>query len=520
MILKSRRDEYRDQLKAELENQRTKWIEAQKREIERKVALLPNPADQEQLREKEQKAYKLRKENFDSKFEDARKIAGWKPYDQNTNADFFDPVWMFGVRDGFNITIGNPPYVRADSGDKHLEMRQRIEESKQYETLWEKWDLYIPFIERSYKLLKPEGFTTLIVSDAYCHAKYAQKSQNWFLKNSRIMRLDFFGKIKIFNAGVHNVTYLFQKADGSHQKPERRVHAPEFGTVNLLPTKEQRELTHRVFFPEDTDFQSFSTPTITLEEICYITKGMVVHAHEKKARGEFELRDLVSDVKDEHHPKPLVEGKHLAKWLPTTNKWLEWGTKRAPDLFSRPTFPEIYEVEGKILVQRSPGPDPKACYDDSRLHFTESSVGFLLWYSLAEVRNRSIKKQTRYHDETPHRPDLPNREELEQTSHRFAVKFLLGVMNSTTAHNFLKANRRSNIHLYPDDWKKLPIPDVSPEEQAPIVELVDKILDALDAKRTDPNEDVSDLENEIDQIVYLLYGITPDEIEIVEGETE
>ena len=90
-------------------------------------------------------------------------------------------------------------------------------------------------------------------------------------------------------------------------------------------------------------------------------------------------------------------------------------------------------------------------------------------------------------------------------------------MNSTAAHNFLKANRRSNIHLYPDDWKKLPIPDVSPEKQAPIIELVDQILDA---KRTAPNADISNLENEIDQIVYLLYGITTDEIAIVEAAME
>ena len=86
-------------------------------------------------------------------------------------------------------------------------------------------------------------------------------------------------------------------------------------------------------------------------------------------------------------------------------------------------------------------------------------------------------------------------------------------MNSTVAHNFLKANRRSNIHLYPDDWKQLPIPDVSPEQQAPIIELVDQILDA---KRTDPDADVSELEDEIDEIVYLLYDLTPDEIQIVE----
>ena len=511
--LEEREDKCREQLQEQLEIQGTKWVESRKQEIEQKIAQLPNPKHREQLREVEQKKYEGRKKEFDSGFEDGRKIASWKPYDQNASADFFDPEWMFGVRDGFDITIGNPPYVRADSGDEHLKMRQKIQDSKQYETLWEKWDLYIPFIERSYKLLKPEGFTTLIVSDAYCHAKYAQKSQNWFLKNSRILRLDFFSKIKIFDAGVHNVTYLFQKADGSHQKPERRVHNPEFGAVNLLPTSEQRELNYRVFFPEDTDFQSLSTPTVTLDEICYITKGMVVHAHEKKARGEFELKDLVSDRRDEHHPKPFVEGKHLAKWLPATNKWLEWGTERAPGLFSRPTFPKIYEVDEKILVQRSPGPDPKACYDDFRLHFTESSVGFLLWYSLTEVRNRSIKKQTRYQDETPRRPDLPQREELEDTSRRFAVKFLLGVMNSTTARDFLRANRRSNIHLYPNDWKKLPIPDVSPEQQEPIVKLVDQILDA---KRTDLNADVSDLEKEIDQIVYFLYGLDADETDIVE----
>lgn len=117
---------------------------------------------------------------------------------------------MFNITDGFDVVIGNPPYVRADSGANHLILRKKIQESDQYETLWEKWDLYIPFIERGYKLLKAGGFTTMIVSDAFCHSKYAQKSQNWFLEHSRVQRLDFFSKIKIFDAGVHNITYLFQ----------------------------------------------------------------------------------------------------------------------------------------------------------------------------------------------------------------------------------------------------------------------------------------------------------------------
>ena len=506
--LEAQEENLHKRLEEELEIQRRKWVENQQREIEQKAARLPKPEQRKKWREEEQKKYKWRKKKFDSDFEYARKIISWKPYDQNASADFFDPEWMFGIRDGFDITIGNPPYVRADSGDKHLKMRQKIEDSNQYETLWEKWDLYIPFIERSYKLLKPGGFTTLIVSDAYCHSKYAQKSQNWFLKNSRILRLDFFSKVKIFDAAVRNVTYLFQQAEGSKQKPERRVHYPEFGVVNLLPTNEQCELTHRVFFPEDTDFQSPLVLTVTLDEICYITKGMVVHAHEKKARGEFELRDLVSDMRDEDHPKPFVEGKHLARWLPATNKWLEWGTERAPDLFSRPTFPELYRVKEKLIsVDMAAGVEKlRVVYDDQKLYHNHSAWSFIPWRSLSSVRNRSIKKQTRYSDEMPH-PDLPQREELEDTSRRFAVKFLLGVMNSTAARDFLRAHRRSNIHLYPDDWKQVPIPDVSLEQQEPIIELVDQILHT---KHTDPDADVSDLEKQIDQIVYLLYGLTPE----------
>ncbi|MDO8369850.1 MAG: hypothetical protein Q7S71_03955 [Candidatus Nitrotoga sp.] len=68
------------------------------------------------------------------------------------------------------------------------------------------------------------------------------------------------------------------------------------------------------------------------------------------------------------------------------------------------------------------------------------------------------------------------------------------------------ANRRSNIHLYPDDWKNLPIPDVSPQQQQPIVALVEQILTA---KRANPNADITALESELDHAVALLYGTMP-----------
>jgi len=90
---------------------------------------------------------------------------------------------------------------------------------------------------------------------------------------------------------------------------------------------------------------------------------------------------------------------------------------------------------------------------------------------------------------------------------------LLAVLNSSVARNFLRANRRSNTDLYPDDWKQLPIPDVTPVKQTPVEQLVERILLT---KRRDAGADVSALEHELDELVYALYGLTPKEIKIVE----
>ena len=435
----------------------------------------------------------------------AEKLAAWNPYDQNESSPFFDPEWMFGVKDGFDVTIGNPPYVRADEQSEwNQSQRRAIMESKQYETLWEKWDLFVPFIERAYQLLKPGGVTTLIVSDAYCHSKYAQKSQEWFLRNARVLRLDFCSDIQIFEAAVHNLIYLFQKTDGSHNTPERRLHCGEFGNTTLLPGGEQQGLAFRVFFPEDRKSIAFSSAVIPIASICYLTYGLAVSSDEKEHKGEFVTEDVTQDERDSRHPKPWVEGKLLSKWLPIGNRWLEWGTRRAPGHFRRVTFEELYEVEEKLLILRVAGEDLRSCYDDKHLYTNHTSIIVVPWHMLSGVRNKSLKKAAQYSDERNSRTGCPRREELESISRRFAVKYILAVLNSTIARHFLRSNRRSNTDLYPDDWKKLPIPDVPKEKQEPIVRLVDRILTA---KRKNMQADVADLEAEVDKRVYELYGM-------------
>ena len=250
--------------------------------------------------------------------------------------------------------------------------------------------------------------------------------------------------------------------------------------------------------------------TITLDKICYISSGMEVQANEKQAQGTFGVKDVVSNVKDATHPEPYVEGKHIKeRWLPIGNKWLEWGTERAPALFRSIRFPELFKVKEKLITNSMSAALEKlrVVYDNQKLCHNHTAWSFVPWHALAGIRNRSIRQQARYHDEKQY-PEKHKREDVEIISRCFSVKFLIGVMNSSCARDFLQANRTCKLNLYPKDWKQLPIPDVTPKQQAPIIALVDKILAA---KRKGFERKVARLEKKLDKQVSDLYGIQNEE---------
>ena len=93
-------------------------------------------------------------------------------------------------------------------------------------------------------------------------------------------------------------------------------------------------------------------------------------------------------------------------------------------------------------------------------------------------------------------------------------KFVLGVLNSSLLNYiFKKFSTNSNVNGYEVD--NLPIPNsISTEEQSNIVDIVIRILSL---KKKNPTADTDKLEREIDLLVYKLYGLTDEEVNIVEG---
>lgn len=109
------------------------------------------------LREKDQelreKLAKLLSDDDNFAPEDAKQLAAWNPYDQNAVSPFFDPEWMFGVADGFDIVIGNPPYIQLEKNSGEL---AKLYEGCGYSTFARTGDIYCLFYERGWQLLKKE----------------------------------------------------------------------------------------------------------------------------------------------------------------------------------------------------------------------------------------------------------------------------------------------------------------------------------------------------------------------------
>ena len=362
-----------------------------------------------------------------------------------------------------------------------------------------------------------------IIPDAYNAAKYARKSHEFFLERSRVERLDFCSDIPLFEAGVSNtIVHFAREAPGPGHQPVRvrrwGEQPGDFETNAVhLPTAPQSECGEAVFKARDTRAAEPERGFVGLGDICYISYGLRANADDRFWQGEFTTEECLSPIKNRTHPKPFVQGKDLVKWWARAVRYLEWGTSRAPKKFSRPTFAELHETKEKLVAVRTPGAQPKVIYDDEHLHFDASSVGFVPWHYLKGVLNRSIDKTAKYRHQSPE----GDREEREETSQQFHLKYILAVMNSTFAKEWLAGRRRSKVHIYPDDWKQLPIAPLSMGQQREFVRWVDAILAEFEKHGyplpPDSAARVAETERRIDARVAALYGLTAEERKIISG---
>ena len=153
--------------------------------------------------------------------ETSQRLAQWDPYNPHIAADFFEPLWMFDrtVADGFDVVIGNPPYIQIQ---KFPKAQKDIWVAQQYEIYAATADIYCLFYERGVQLLKDKAHLCYITSNKWMRAGYGEKLRGFFSKQNPLLLLDL-GPDIFEAATVDTNILLIQKAP-----PGEKLHGVDF----------------------------------------------------------------------------------------------------------------------------------------------------------------------------------------------------------------------------------------------------------------------------------------------------
>ena len=462
--------------------------------------------------------------------DDANKVAAWDPYDQNASADWFDPEWMFGIGEGFDVVIGNPPYVRQEK-IKHLKPALK----NQYDCYTGTADLYVYFYERGFQMLREEGVLTYISSNKYFRSAYGKKLRDFIVHQATLSQLIDFGDAPVFTSIAYPSIITASKtyAQGNQLRALNWEPGPsidEFGTIFQTQgfTMPQSALTPdgwRLTSPDALNLlQKLRNAGKPLRE--YV-KGRFYSGIKTGLNNAFVVDRKTQGKLIVEHPsssevlKPFLRGGDVKRWQvnfaeqylikieSSENRAHPWSRKAAVEaeaIFAN-TYPAIhahFESFRDQLINR---------YDQGKYFWELRACAYWEEFQQPKIVYPDIAQGTEFSfDDSGY--FLGNTSYLLPTEEMW----ILGLLNSKAVFWFYTKTstqiRGGFVRFIAQYVSQIPIPSIKPAQKASISKIVNQILDA---KHTNPDATVSDLENEIDQIVYLLYDLTLEEIAIVEG---
>ena len=422
-------------------------------------------------------------------------VAGDKAFNWQTE---FPHVFANG---GFDVVIGNPPYVNAiNLVQNYKEERTYLDRSDKFTTLLQKWDLYIPFIEKGLKLLKANGIFSMIIPFPYINQLYAKLSRINIIKNYNLIEIVDCSNTKVFSDAVVDNCIPFIK--NNIKSDSIKISSIKDNNISLNFIKSITDIVDEKNnfiwnISRQHSFQLEENKFSSLGDFCFISIGMVLNADETKAKGLFKKEDLLSKIKTDVNSKKYVSAKDIDKYIINNFQWLEWDTDRVPNLIRRPTFKELYETD-KLLINKIG--NVKAVYDEEFIYCDQTIRIVILWKDLKSINNNSINNSVK-------RFYQKERAELERNSENSNLKYLLSIINSKLGLYLLNQIRGvGNIDINPEYLKSLPIPDISNIYQQPFIEKADQMLSLNKSLQEISQKFVRALERhfEIDQLPVRL----------------
>ena len=403
--------------------------------------------------------------------------------EQHINVDFGDldlsgndqfflwHTWFHDVfsKGGFDIVIGNPPYV-ARLNDEYKESLGNIYPEAKKKI----FDLFNFFMVFSLRILSPDsGGSTMIVPPTWLNNKNSNKLRKAMAIRG-LSQVDYLDENVFANAIVYSCIYFtnhskndeircnLTKIINGKIESEHRNNVP-ISTVkkegDYIPLDKSKGLVERI---------KNTIHVILLGEISDIVFGI----QDRKSAND----PSYIHAETPGHYKRVLNGKHIGQYyIQDSGLFIDYG----PWLWN-PRKKEVFECPEKILV-RQVGKFPICAYDNEQ------------YYTLNTIYNIIVKDKS------------------------FDTKYVLALLNSKLMQNIWKEIYPEQKDVFPrlkkEQLVEIPIPIVSFEQQKQITEIVDQILVE---KRKNPNADTSESEREIDRLVYKLYNLTDEEIGVIE----
>ncbi len=417
----------------------------------------------------------------------ALQLANWDPF-SNRKCEWFDQEWMFGIKDGFDIVIANPPYIFA----RNSEMKGLTDEDKKYyythyQLAEYQVNLYPLFIEKGTQILKPNGCLCFITPNNWLTINTNKSMRKFVLAKSDITVVNFYSRV-FESSEVDSSIIVYRNATDN-----RRLALYEYRDNFQFITESdcdfflsQRDHIINIEAFKDTGVTGLlgkiNTQSIRLTQVADVKAGLVAYEIGKgsppqtKVMKEKRVYHSISKINGKYIK--YLDGKDVCRYeLDWSGEFLKYGNNLAAP---RKDF-RLYSTK-RILVRQIPAKPPyciHACLVEETL--------------------------------------LNDRNSMNVINFRESPECILGILNSRLTsfwfvHTYGKMQRNTFPQFKVNELANFPLPKGRHEKQEDIAKIVREIMVA---KR--PETDIIQLDRQIDQMVYELYGLTPEEIAVVEG---
>jgi type I restriction-modification system DNA methylase subunit len=399
----------------------------------------------------------------------AQHVAEWDPFDPQASADFFEPQWMFGQRlsDGFDIVIGNPPYLFISNLDRAI----REHYARRFATAEYRFDLYGFFIERAVRDLIPlGGLVTFIIPHTLLSNDSFEKLRKLLLTKTSIRQVIDIGP-SVFS-GASNETMIFllsnEAPSKSHQIWVRNTNAsdfpdgePEFHIAQTRWLKNPKcAWAVRISGQRYQVIEQLTKDSISLGSICTINQGLRTGDNSRYIRST------------PNGPKwrRVVGGKDIGLFEPIQS---EEYVLYDSSILDAPRREEIFTTPEKIIVQ-----------EIRNISLPRRIVATLDCDQTFALQSTNVINL---------RPDSP------QT---LSLKYLLAIINSSPINYFFRQSFPGNNHIASNQLAAIPVHKPT-QSHARVIEAL--VLLTMFAKRTRASAQAKFLQDLIDACVMECY---------------